>query len=192
LDREEEALYVAVEDAVEVLFINRAKGSVGRDTGVGEDDIEFPFFFPDLCEEAIEVFKIGYVALNGGDVGADFFDRRVKFGLGAAGDEDLGAFADEPFGGGATDAAIAACDEWDFAVELAHSSLRVSFCVPRSRCCVFSRDAFQRSERVEGAASLCAQVVEEGLHLAGGVGVVRALRGGKAVVQAHDGFLRAA
>jgi hypothetical protein len=45
LDGEEKALDVAVEDAVEVLFIDRAERSVSGDASVGKDDVESAFSY---------------------------------------------------------------------------------------------------------------------------------------------------
>jgi hypothetical protein len=120
LHGEEEAFDVRIEDAVEVLLVDRAKGSIFGDAGVSEDNVEFAFLFLDLGEEAVDIFEIGYVSLDSGDVRANFFDGFVQSGLVAAGDEDVGAFTDETFGGGEADAAGAACDQCDFAAELAH------------------------------------------------------------------------
>ena len=115
LYREEEAFYIAVEHAVEELFVDSVEVSVLEAAGVGEDDVEASFFFFDLREEAVKVFQAGYVTLYGRDVGADLFDGRVQLGLIASGDEDVGAFADETFGSGQAYAAVASGDECDFA-----------------------------------------------------------------------------
>jgi hypothetical protein len=81
-------------------FGDVAERSDGPAAGVGEDDVEVAFLFFDGGEEAVEVGEFGDVALDGGDVFADLFCGGVEFGLAASGDEDVGAFGDEFFGGG--------------------------------------------------------------------------------------------
>jgi hypothetical protein len=45
--------------------------------------------------------------VHAGDVPAELRDRFVEFRLAAAGDEDVGAFGDEPPGGGQADTVVA-------------------------------------------------------------------------------------
>ena len=114
LDGEEDAFYVDAEFFVELGFGDGGEGSEAAASGVGENNVEMAFLFFDGGEDAVEVGELGDVALDGGDVFADLFYGGVEFGLAASGDEDVGAFGDEFFGGGEADAAIAAGDECDF------------------------------------------------------------------------------
>ena len=187
---EYEAFHVAVEDAVEVLFADGFKGSVVEDAGVSEDDIEFPFFLFDLFIETVQILEVGHIHLNGSDVGSDLFDCGIKFGLRASSDVDVGAFADEVFRRGQADAAVAAGDECDFSVELTHDLLRTSLWIAmRVDGEEVSADSFGA---VGVAAGSDGEVVAEGLHFAGCVGVVGAVGDGDAFVQAADGFFGAA
>jgi hypothetical protein len=97
-----------------VLFIDPIEGKVFEDTCVGEDNIEPALFQFDLSKETDEVLQIRHVTLDGANVRTDLFDRLVQFGLIAASDEDVGSLADEVFGRGETDAAVAAGNECNF------------------------------------------------------------------------------
>ena len=55
--------------------------------------------FPlDRLEQAVEVVEIGRVAAHAGHVPADQLDGLIERFLPPAGDEDIGAFFDEPLG----------------------------------------------------------------------------------------------
>jgi hypothetical protein len=57
---------------------------------------------------------------GGTAVGFNFRDQRVEFGLAARGDDNLGAFGGEQFGGGAADAGGCAGDDGDFVLQAVH------------------------------------------------------------------------
>src|SRR5262249_37557475 len=61
----------------------------------------------------VEVREVGDVALHAGDVLADLPDRFIELRLAASGDEDVGAFGDEPPGRGQADAAVAPGNDRD-------------------------------------------------------------------------------
>jgi hypothetical protein len=188
-DGKQEAFYVAGEDGVEVIFIDGFEGKVCEDARVGEDNIEPALFLFNLSKEAVQVLQIRHVTLNGAYVRTDLFDGLVEFGLIAAGDEDVGSFADEVFRRGETDAAVAAGNQCNFSVKFLHifcgtpwdgMSYRWRLClcrfIPYGGCQVKSGLEF----------------VEQGLHFAGGVGIFRALGGAEAFFEAGDGFIGAA
>ncbi len=54
------------------------------------------------------------------DISSDFLDSCGQFRAAAPDDEDVGVFVDKLLRGRKADAAIAACDERDFSVKLAH------------------------------------------------------------------------
>src|SRR5262249_2333073 len=85
-----------------------------HDAGVGKQDVKAALLPLDAGEQPVEVREVRDVALHAGDVLADLPDRFVKLRLSAAGDEDVGAFRDEPVGGGQADAAVASGDDGDF------------------------------------------------------------------------------
>ena len=91
-------------------------GAERRETpspGIGDQDINvsFLFFYPSI--ETIEIGQISDVALNAGDIAADFPDGLFQFFLAAARNENIGAFRDKPFRRGEAEAAGSADDRAD-------------------------------------------------------------------------------
>jgi hypothetical protein len=76
-----------------------------------------------LCEEAIEIIEVRYIALYAGDISSDLPHRRGKLSVAAASHENVRAFADEPLRRGESDTAVAAGDESDLSVQLTHRYL---------------------------------------------------------------------
>jgi hypothetical protein len=62
----------------------------------------------DRIEKTVEIGEVGNIAANSSGVAAEFFLRRIKFGLAATRDKDMRAFRREPFGGGESNTAAAA------------------------------------------------------------------------------------
>src|SRR5262249_59358450 len=75
----------------------------------------------------VEIVELRDVALQGSDVLADVLGGCGQLGLAASGYERVGTFLEEAFCRRQPDAAAAAGDESDFAVELTHGPLL--FCV---------------------------------------------------------------
>src|SRR2546427_1226818 len=124
LHREQEALHVDVEDRVVVLLGDLAEGGICRHTGVREDNVEPALLLLDLGEEAIEIAKVRYVALDAGNVASDFLDRRSQ--ITAPRDEDVRALVYKLLRRRKANAAIATGNERDLAFELAHALLLCS------------------------------------------------------------------
>src|SRR5580698_3280160 len=96
---------VAVECFVKMLFRYCAEGSKGAAPGIGDQDVNVSFLIFYLSIQTIEIGQIGDVALNAGDIAADFPDGLVQFVLAAARNKNIGAFRDKPFGRGEAEAA---------------------------------------------------------------------------------------
>ena len=122
LDGEQGAFHVGRERPVEVLFGDGSKRKELAASRVGEQHIDRAGLVADGREQAVEVGKLGYVALNAAGAPAHFGDRRVEFLLAAPCHEDAGAFRREELSGGQADAAVCAGDHGDLAFEPTHST----------------------------------------------------------------------
>src|SRR5262249_15820537 len=111
-----------VEVEVVKLFGNVAERGIFCDPGIGEDDVEPAFVVLDHGQDAVEIVELRDVALQGSDVLADVLDRRIEFRVAASGYECIGPFIDKALRCRQPDAAAAARDESDFAVELTHGA----------------------------------------------------------------------
>lgn len=87
-----------------------AERSKGAAPGIGDQDVNVSFLFFYLSIQTIEIGQIGDVALNAGEIAADFPDGLVQFVLAAACNENIGAFRDKQLGGGEAEAAGSAGD----------------------------------------------------------------------------------
>src|SRR5262249_49476667 len=101
--------------------------SILRDARICKQDIQSPFFGLDLFEQAIKMGEVGHVALNADGFVFKFLYRCIQFMLTASGNENISAFADEPFCRCKTDAARATVNECDFSFELAHDFSSLAF-----------------------------------------------------------------
>jgi hypothetical protein len=63
-----EALHIDGEDRVKELLTDLAEGRNIPNTCIREDNIELAFLPLDLCEEAIQIAKVGPVPLYAGDI----------------------------------------------------------------------------------------------------------------------------
>jgi NAD(P)-dependent dehydrogenase (short-subunit alcohol dehydrogenase family) len=106
LNREQDALDVGVEGAVEVLFGDGAKGRELPTTGIGEDHVDVGVLLPDRFVEAVNIVQARHVRLDGGYVRADRTRGGIERFLAAAGDEHRGSLSGE---GGRRGEANAAC-----------------------------------------------------------------------------------
>ena len=120
LNRKKHAFYVGVENRIEQLFADRAQGGIADDAGIRKHNIERALLLLDLSKEAFDVSDVRHVSLHAGDISSDFLDGGGQFRAAAPGDEDVGAFVDELLRDRKADAAIAARNERDFSVKLAH------------------------------------------------------------------------
>ena len=111
LHREDDALEVDTELVVQLFFGDVTDASDLEDRGVGEHHVDASAAVSDGGVEPIDVLRLAHVTLHAGGVVAEFLDRRVEFGLPAAGDEDVRALLDESLGGGETDAGAASGDD---------------------------------------------------------------------------------
>ena len=82
---------------VQVLLGDFADSRDFQHRGVGEDHVDASSAVGDRGVEPVEVFGLAHVTLDAGGLIAEFLDRRVEFGLPAAGDEDVCAFLHESF-----------------------------------------------------------------------------------------------
>src|SRR5271155_2412928 len=97
-----------------------------RDASIRENGIEPALLPSDLFEEAIQVAEIRHIPLHAGCIVSDLLHRRSQFGVAAACNEDIGAFINKPFCSSQPNAAIAASDQCNFPVKLAHRTLLAS------------------------------------------------------------------
>src|SRR3989442_5321818 len=87
LHREQEALYVDVEDRVEVLLSDLAQGCKLGPTGIREDNIQLALLALDVCEEPIKIAEVRHVALETADISSDLLYRRRQLRITAARDK---------------------------------------------------------------------------------------------------------
>jgi hypothetical protein len=73
-----------------------------------------------LCEEAIKIAEVRHVSLYSGDIFPDFLYRRRQLCIAAPAYVDVRAFVHKLLRRRKADAAIAARNERDFSVKLAH------------------------------------------------------------------------
>ena len=85
---------IDVEYLIEMILGNHFQGREFADAGVGENDVDASFR-PDGLVEPIQIFQIGDVSANAGDVAAYDLHGLVQFLLAPAGNEDIGAFFNE-------------------------------------------------------------------------------------------------
>ena len=76
---EKRAPDIAVECFVKMLFRYRAEWSKAAAPGIGDQDVNVSFLFFYLSIQTIEIGQIGDVALNAGDIAADFPDGLFQF-----------------------------------------------------------------------------------------------------------------
>ena len=87
---------VNVERIVEALLGNGAKWLTELTiAGASKEDVNATLLVFDYGEQPIEVCKTASIALNAGDILADFFDCFVESFLAAASEKDVCAFLDE-------------------------------------------------------------------------------------------------
>ena len=79
-----------------MLLRNLSQGIKFSDTGVGENDIDFPFQL-DGFVETVKVGQSGNISLNASDVAANCLHGLVEFLLTTARDEDVGTLFHEEF-----------------------------------------------------------------------------------------------
>ena len=101
-----------------MLFGDGPKGNKFANTGVGENNIDSPFFLRDGLVETIKVVQFGNISLDARNVVADCFYGLVQFLLATARDEDIGALFDEEFSGSQPNPFCAAGNDGGFAFEL--------------------------------------------------------------------------
>ena len=77
----------------------------------------------DRIEQAVEVVEIGRVAAHAGHVPADQLDGLIQRLLPPAGDENVGAFFNEPLGARQRHAARSTRDDCDLTFKLSHDFL---------------------------------------------------------------------
>src|SRR5579862_1299864 len=97
LNREECALYVDIEQLIEMFFGDVAEGNEFADAGVGEDNIDSSLHFADGVVEMIKIGHFGDVAPNASRIGTDCLHGLVEFLLATPRDEDIASFFDEEF-----------------------------------------------------------------------------------------------
>src|SRR5260221_9893898 len=95
LHREQCALYVDVEEPVEMLFGHFTEGNKFPNAGVGENDIDSPIRLTDCLVKTIQIGQFGDVPLNAVHVHADCLNGLVELFLAAARDENICPLLDE-------------------------------------------------------------------------------------------------
>src|SRR5262249_6556245 len=100
--------------------------------GARVQDVDLALLSLDCVEQAVEVVEIGRVAANAGHGPANQPDGIVERLLSPAGDEDIGAFFDQPPGARQRHAARSTGDDCNLTFELSHDfSFRASSLVVR-------------------------------------------------------------
>jgi len=79
---EEQALYIAAEDGVEMRFVDSPKWSVSGDPCICKDDIELALIFFDLFEQPIQIAEFRNIALYSGDIRPNLFHRLIQAWIG--------------------------------------------------------------------------------------------------------------
>src|SRR5258705_2143097 len=120
LNRKKHALYIGVEHRIEKLFADSAQDGIADNAGIRKHNIELALLMLDLSKEAFDVGDVRHVSLHAGDISSDFLDSCGQFRTAAPGDKHVGAFVDKLLRGRKTDPAVAARNERDFSVKLAH------------------------------------------------------------------------
>src|SRR5579862_9395273 len=83
LNREECALYVDIEQLVEMFFGDVGEGDEFANAGVGENNIDSSLHFSDSLVEMIKIGHLGNVAPNSGRIGTDCLNGLVELLLAA-------------------------------------------------------------------------------------------------------------
>jgi hypothetical protein len=108
---------IEVEGEIEVLFGDLAQLFGLNPARVRDDDVQRALFLEHRREQLVQVGALGGIGGNGGHAVADQRFGLVQLALAAPGDEDVGAFFDEPRRGCQPDTATAAGDHGDLAVQ---------------------------------------------------------------------------
>src|SRR3977135_4142643 len=101
-----------------MFFGDVAKGHKFANAGVGENNIDSPFYVSESLVKMIKVVQFGNVSLNARNVAADCLYGLVELLLATAGDEDVGTLFDEKFCRSQPNPFGAACDEGDLVSKL--------------------------------------------------------------------------
>src|SRR3984893_8835003 len=101
-----------------MLFGYSPKGNEFAHAGIGENNVDSPLHLGDGLVKTIKVGRLGDVALNSRNVGADCLHGLVEFLLAAARYEDIGALFDEKFSSSQPDPFCPAGDDSGLAFEL--------------------------------------------------------------------------
>src|ERR1700709_573831 len=78
---------------------------------------------PNLCEQPVQVFEVGHIALYRDHAGSDRLDRLFQFLLWAPGDVNMTPLRHEPFCACQADATVRAGDDRDLSFKSAHGVL---------------------------------------------------------------------
>src|SRR5277367_57457 len=105
---------------------NRLVGRAGRrpagDSGIGENNVEFPEIFGQGCEEPLAIFPNSHVCAVATRGWSEFGDCCIERLLVATGNGDLRALSNEKSGCGQTDATVAAGNKSLFPCEFHNAS----------------------------------------------------------------------
>src|ERR1700676_3129511 len=101
-----------------MLFRDGPKGNKFGQPGVGENNIDSPFYLSDSLVETIKVGQFSNISLNARNVAADCLYGLVEFLLAAARDEDKGTLFDEKLRRSQPNSFCAAGDDRGLAFEL--------------------------------------------------------------------------
>ena len=113
-----QAAHVRVERPVEMLLGDLAECGEFVNPGIDRQHVDMPGLRLDGCVDAVEVGKVGHIALDRCGIAADRGDCLIQLGLTAAGNKYSSAFFCEVLGDAEADAGAAAGHERDFASEL--------------------------------------------------------------------------
>ncbi len=118
---EERALQVHAQHAVEIGFLQIEEIGAVDDAGVVDQHVDAAGRLG-LRHEVRHVAGVAHVAADEAGVRSELLGGRPAGGLVDVGEDDLGAFRDQPLGAGAPDAAGGAGDDGGPAIEFGHAS----------------------------------------------------------------------
>jgi hypothetical protein len=100
-------------------------GAGNHSAGICEHDIDASYFIADLVVEAIEIGRLGDVALDGLGTRSKKGGGGIEFCLPAARDVNARAFFHENLGRGQANSGVSTSDDSDLSIEFRHFFLKL-------------------------------------------------------------------
>ncbi len=103
-----------------MLLRQAAKWRLGDQAGICENDVDAPHFFANLTVEAVDIGRLGDIALNRRRIWSEKDRGRFELGLPAARDVHARAFFHENLGGRQANSGVSTGDNSDLSIEFRH------------------------------------------------------------------------